>query len=144
LQAGEEILRSKPTLKGYDENSYKSPDKVNSIKWDEKTVNIDTYEYYRGLIAFRKANPELRLKTSDEIRQSLEFLDNCKKNIVSYRIGNIIAIFNSNKEEVCVNLPNGKWNIYVNDKTAGTQVLSTVQGIVRVPKISAVILKADG
>jgi pullulanase len=137
LQAGEEILRSKDL----DENSYKSSDKINSIKWDEKTTNIDTYEYYKGLIEFRKANDALRLKTSDDIRRNLKFVDSCKKNVIMYQVDDIIAIFNANKQEVHVNLPNGKWNIYINDIKAGTNILDIVQNVVTVPKISALILK---
>ena len=64
MQAGEEMLRSKPNEKsesGFDENSYCSPDATNSIKWDNKGNVIDTYEYYKGLIAFRKAHSALRM-----------------------------------------------------------------------------------
>ena len=44
FQAGEEMLRSKPSEKsetGFDENSYCSPDATNSIKWDNKANVID-------------------------------------------------------------------------------------------------------
>lgn len=35
LQAGEEILRTKPKGRGkFDDNSYRSPDRVNAIRWD--------------------------------------------------------------------------------------------------------------
>jgi pullulanase len=137
IQAGEEILRSKDL----DENSYKSPDKVNSIKWDEKTVNIDTYEYYKGLIAFRKANPEFRLKSADEIKKHLSFINADKSNVVAYRLENIIAIFNANSDCVEINIPKGDWNIYVNDKEAGTNILGTVKDVVTVAPISALVLK---
>jgi pullulanase len=137
IQAGEEILRSK----GCDENSYKSPDNVNSIKWNEKTSNLDVYEYYKGLIAFRKENPALRLKTADEIRQKLTFIDGNIKNLIAYRVEDIIVIFNSNKQSVGINLPDGKWDIYVNENKAGTAILGTLQGIATVRGISSLILK---
>jgi pullulanase len=137
IQAGEEILRSK----GCDENSYKSPDSVNSIKWDEKTLNLDVYEYYKGLIAFRKQNPALRLKDANEIRQKLVFIENNIKNVIAYRVEDIIVIFNSNNQSVGVNLPSGKWDIYVNENKAGTAILGTLQGIATVRGISALILK---
>lgn len=50
IQAGQEFLRTKNGI----DNSYSSPDSVNSLKWDMATENHDTVEYYRGLIAFRK------------------------------------------------------------------------------------------
>jgi pullulanase len=137
IQAGEELLRSKDC----DENSYKSPDSINAIKWDEKTANLDVYEYYKGLIAFRKQNPALRLKTADEIRQKLTFIDNNIKNLVAYRVEDIIVIFNSNKQSIGLNLPSGEWNIYVNGDKAGTAILGTLQGIATVTGLSAMLLK---
>jgi pullulanase len=137
IQAGEELLRSKDC----DENSYKSPDSINAIKWDEKTANLDVYEYYKGLIAFRKQNPALRLKTADEIRQKLTFIDNNIKNLVAYRVEDIIVIFNSNKQSIGLNLPSGEWNIYANGDKAGTAILGTLQGIATVTGLSAMVLK---
>ncbi|MDE6167373.1 MAG: type I pullulanase, partial [Acetatifactor sp.] len=63
MQAGEEMLRTKLKAGGtFDENSYASPDSVNSLKWDtldeEEYKNV--FEYYKGLIAFRKAHAALR------------------------------------------------------------------------------------
>jgi pullulanase len=139
IQAGEEILRSKDC----DENSYKSSDDINAIKWDEKTVNIDTYEYYKGLIAFRKANPPLRLNTSDEVKSRLAFVDTGIKNVVVYQVENIIAIFNANRNDIAINLPSGKWNVYINDSKAGVEILDTVQQDIKVNGISAVILKGE-
>lgn len=54
MQAGEEMLRSKDG----DENSYMSTDEINNIKWDVLTVDSKehaTMQYYKGLIAMRKA-----------------------------------------------------------------------------------------
>ena len=53
MQAGEEMLRSKDG----DENSYKSSDEINNIKWEDLTPDSDEYAmmtYYKGLIAMRK------------------------------------------------------------------------------------------
>ena len=71
------MLRSKPNEKsesGFDENSYCSPDATNSIKWDNKGNVIDTYEYYKGLIAFRKAHSALRMTTATDIQNTLTFM----------------------------------------------------------------------
>lgn len=78
MQAGEEMLRSKPNEKsetGFDENSYSSPDATNSIKWDNKGNVMDVYEYYKGLIAFRKAHSALRMTTAAAIQNNLTFYD---------------------------------------------------------------------
>ena len=54
--AGEEMLRTK----GGDHNSYMSSDEVNNLDWETLTPESDAYqmaEFYRELIAMRKANP---------------------------------------------------------------------------------------
>ncbi len=67
LQAGEEMLRTKPGKHGggFDDNSYRSPDSVNSLKWAtlDKPEYQDVLSYYKGLIAFRKAHAALHLST---------------------------------------------------------------------------------
>lgn len=67
LQAGEEMLRTKPGKHGgFDDNSYRSPDSVNSLKWAtlDKPEYQDVLSYYKGLIAFRKAHAALHLSTT--------------------------------------------------------------------------------
>jgi pullulanase len=45
------------------------------INWDNKTVFQDLYQYYKGLIALRKAHPAFRLGTQENVQQYLHFLD---------------------------------------------------------------------
>ncbi len=57
--AGEEMLRSK----NGDENSYKSSDEVNNMRWDELTEGsaaLAMAEYYKSLIELRKEKEYLR------------------------------------------------------------------------------------
>lgn len=76
IQAGQELLRSKPAVEGgYDHDSYRSPDSVNSIKWDSVTGSRDVLSYYRGLIAIRREFPELRRTDPEEIRAEISFSD---------------------------------------------------------------------
>ena len=152
FQAGEEMLRSKPSNKsdtGYDENSYASPDSVNSIKWNNKAKVTDTYEYYKGLIAFRKAHGALRMTTTKDIQKNLVFMSGLDANVVAYTISNkpnnetaekITIIFNANKSAVNVKLLPGSWNICVNAVTAGTASIGTAKGSVLVDGISAMVL----
>jgi pullulanase len=137
IQAGEEILRSKD----HDANSYKSPDFINSIKWDSKTANIDIYQYYKGLIALRRANPQLRLRTADDIRSRLTFIDLDINETVGYRVDDTLVIYSANRDDITVNLPDGEWDIYVNLEKAGTEILGTVSGEIIIPRLSALILK---
>ncbi len=144
MQAGEEFLRSKPTENGFDSNSYKSSDEINSLKWSEKEENIDIYNYYKGLIEFRKNHNILRLNTAEEVIQKLNFDETVKENVVAYRLSDdkedIIVIHNANKETIKYNLPKGKWDMYINGDFAGNKVLSTHQDSIDVEGISTVVL----
>ena len=133
IQAGEEFLRSKPLpeKKGFAENSYNMPDTVNSIKWDNIHEYPDMIAYYKGLMALRKAHPVFRMQSEAEMTQNLCFLSDTPENVVAYLLKgkgaddtpeNILVIFNGNDEEILYNLPEGKWKILVDDKTAGADL----------------------
>ena len=152
FQAGEEFLRTKPSAgkKGtYDENSYSSPDSTNSLKWDSLKKNEDVYEYYKGLIAFRKAHSGLRMTTAAQVQENLHFVD-VKGDAVAYTIGNqdnqeiseeIMVIHNGNKKPITVTLPDEEtWNVYVNKDSAGTEVLDSCTKEVTVEGISSMVL----
>lgn len=157
FQAGEEFLRSKPNESGtgFDENSYKSSDAVNSLKWDTLTDNADVFNYYKGLIAFRKAHSALRMTTTEDINKNLSFEDTGKENVVAYSIKNkpnneeaemIFIAFNANREPVELTLPvDGRWSVYVDGEKAGTEVIKTVNGnTITVDGISGVALVYEG
>ena len=151
IHAGEEMLRSKPTWSGgFDDNSYKSSDKVNSLKWDNLNdpVYQDVVDYYAGLIAFRKAHPALRMTDAEEVAAHITQLPGLDFNVMACHISSgangeeseIVAIFNPRSSETVVALPEGEWNIYVNAEDAGTVSLGTAQGEVTVESISAMVL----
>ena len=154
MQAGEELLRSKPDAskpEGYNENSYNASDAVNSIKWDEMydVVTMDVLEYYKGMIAFRKAHPALRLTTASEVNDNVFNLSGLESNVLGYRINGgvngetadgIVCIYNANANATTVTLPEGEWHICVNKDEAGIYSLGTVSGTVSVDAVSAMIL----
>ncbi len=153
FQAGEEMLRSKVKSDGtYDSNSYSSGDKVNSLKWD--TLDDPEYQkvlaYYQGLIAFRKAHNVLRLTSEDLVSAAISDLADLDANVVGFLVDgtqakdetaeSMILLFNPNANTTTVNLPEGNWNIYVNDEVAGTTAIRSVSGDVVVNPISAMVL----
>ena len=151
FQAGEEMLRSKPLEEGgFEHNSYKSPDSLNSIKWDvlADPLYSDVPEYYAGLIAFRKAHPALRMRTAEEVAEHITVLSGLDFNVMACHISagangeenEIIAIFNPNAQSTVVALPEGEWTVYVNAEQAGTEPLATVTGEVNVEQVSACVL----
>ena len=157
MQAGEEMLRTKPNGDGtFNSNSYASGDNINSLKWakldEEETKAV--YEYYKGLIAFRKAHAALRLSDAAEVEKRVSSVTGLDDNMVAFEIlgdmkgepgKKLFIVYNANPEAKSVSLPQGKWNVYVNDKKAGTQALSTVSGKIEVAPISAMVLvQGDG
>ena len=155
LQAGEEMLRSKPNGKGgYVENSYKSPDSINSIKWGllEHPVYRDTVSYYKGLIQFRKHHPVLRLTNIYDVLSHVIPISTNLAGVCAFRLmGNItfepaqelFMVFNASESEITLPLPNGQWQIYIDGETAGTERLGAVEQFATIAPISALVLAKD-
>ncbi|MBK6281289.1 MAG: DUF3372 domain-containing protein [Draconibacterium sp.] len=112
LHAGTEFCRTK----NGDGNSYKSPDSVNQIHWEQKEQYHDVFHYYQKLIQLRKKHPAFRMKTAEEIRRNLNFCTQYQLGVVSYciqgkevgdRWEKIIIIFNGQINSAPVALPEG-------------------------------------
>lgn len=154
MLAGEEFLRSKPDSSkktGYNENSYNAGDTINSIKWDslDDETLAKVNEYYKGLIAFRKAHAALRLTREWEVGAYIKAMDGLDANVTAFEISGdatdedsegLFVIFNPNTTSTTVTLPDGEWDVYVDAEHAGTEVLDTVSGEVKVDAISAMVL----
>ena len=149
IYAGEELFRTKQGV----HNSYNSPDAINAIDWSFKNRYSDLYDYYRGLIALRKAHPAFRLGNADQVREHLEFLD-APDGVVAWRLTGhaggdpceeIVVIINSRKEPVSINIPDRKaasdsngsmpengpehsYTVYCRDGRISTDGLGTITG----------------
>lgn len=159
MQAGEEMLRTKVNEDGsFNSNSYNSGDEINKLRWDDldKDEYKNVYDYYKGLIAFRKAHAALRLDNAKDVSDSVTEITGLDANVLAFDIkggvngetsDGIFVIFNANKDAVEVDLPDGTWNVCIDDKQAGANALRTAEGKVSVPGISAMALTkgdADG
>lgn len=155
FQAGEELARTKLNADGsFNHNSYNAPDSVNKFDWTRKEDYNDLFEYYKGLIALRKAHESFKMNTTSDIQSSLNFLNVTDANVVAYTLDgnnvndsweNIAVIFNSNEESVEVELPSDDWTIVVNGEKAGVESLGTVEGnkVVVPAKASYVLVDTD-
>jgi len=152
LHAGEEMLRSKPDGKGgVVENSYNSSDAVNSIKWDllDQKIYRDTFAYYKGLIAFRKAHPVLRLSAVYDILSHVVSVPCNEPRMCAFQLtGNIagepsdelFVIYNASEDSQIMQLPKGKWQICIDGETAGTTAIRSAEKYVSIAPISAMVL----
>jgi len=156
MLGGQEILRTKQG----DHNSYNKPDAVNAIQWQWKMDNMDIYEYYRGLIALRKAHPIFRMKTREQVEANLRFLDDdlgltVPANCVGYVLsaGNsgdawneVMVLINPNGGEEVFRVPEGgEWTVVVNEKEAGTEKVKSGKDKykgdkIKVPRATALVM----
>jgi pullulanase len=121
IHAGEEIARTKDG----DENSYKSPDSVNMIRWEDKKERTPLFEYYKGLIALRANHPAFRLRTAAEINDAITFI-NTEIHVLAYTLDGTIVddekflvAVNTDDKPYTLELPEGKWTVVTDGKRAG-------------------------
>lgn len=148
MQAGQEFLRSK----NGDSNSYKSDDLVNSLKWNLRSKNATTVNYYKGLIALRRAHPVFRMSMATQVKKNLVFLKE-PNNVIAYSLnGNalkdawnsVVVAHNPNAAVATITLPGkGDWKVVVQGRSAGTKVLVTLKGAqsIKVQGESTVVLE---
>ncbi len=157
MQAGEEMLRSKVNEDGsFNENSYSSPDSVNSLKWDnlDDEAHWNVFQYYKGLIEFRKEHAALRMANADDVTNNITAMEGLDDNVVAFSIAGgangevsdgLFVIFNANNAETKVTLPDGTWDVYINGEKAGTEAIETnLGGEITVSPISAMVLVKSG
>ncbi|MFW6382051.1 MAG: type I pullulanase [Bacillota bacterium] len=146
LLGGEEFLRTKFG----NDNSYNAGNKINALKWNRKKEYFDNFKYYQGLITLRRKHPAFRLKSAEEIRKYLKFLET-PPGIIAFELGPyaggddwkyIIVIYNSWWDWANVKLGNKKnWNIVVDDRHANIEPFNTFKADeVDVPPHSAMVL----
>lgn len=142
IHAGQEFLRSKPLENGFDHNSYRSPDSVNSLKWYLLDQNQRESDYCRGLIAFRKNHPLLRMRSFWDIEHAAETLSSPDGTAALKLSGDeeMLILINPIPRAKMFILPEGEWYLHVSDVYASEKPLATFCEGVIVPPISAMVL----
>ena len=135
--AGEELLRTK----GGDGNSYASSDEVNNLDWDALKKGSDVMamrDFYRDLIAMRKANDFLR---NADVSCAIE--DNGSIT-VTYTVGEevvAIAFINPTGVDETYSLPEGEWGVLMNGTTVTAEPSNVVEAEVFVPQMSVYLVR---
>jgi len=151
--AGEEIFRDKKGV----HNSFKSPDSINAINWNNKSKYHDQFDYYRGLISLRKAHPAFRMTSADDIARHIVFdkIDYSKTpNLISYSLKNhangdvwkeIKLVFNGASKPQVVTIKKGNWKIVAKDGKISpyADLGATKGGKISVAPYSALILAQE-
>lgn len=117
ILSGEEMLRDKKSV----HNSFRSPDSINRLDWNNLKRYPQVFDYYAGLIALRKAHPAFRMGKAEEVRKHLEFVD-APKGVVAFRLkdnaggdawSNIYVVLNSQKTPQNVKVAEGSYTTVV-------------------------------
>ena len=146
FQAGEEFLRSKPKGDGtFDENSYKSSDEINNIKWEvikEGNLEYDMFQYYKGLIEMRKAFSIFTTNNTAVTGGLIGKTTSAAITIDNHRGGKALVIMNPNAEAMTYE-NSASWNMVCNGVEAGADVIEIISGNITIPAYSAVVLVND-
>jgi pullulanase len=146
LHAGQDFARTK----GGDPNSYQSPDHVNQLDWERKGEFLELFMYTKGLIELRRSRPAFRLRTGEEVRRFLQFLE-VPRGVIGFALGphaggdsfeTILVFFNSNQEDQEVAVDAGCWEVLVSDQGVGHLSIVTGPKVV-VPALSPLILARE-
>jgi pullulanase len=128
LHAGEEIARAKQHV----ENSYNASDAVNRIDWSRKARYRALFEYYRGLIALRKAHPAFRLRSAEAIRKSLRFARVEEPGFVAFVLKQgrqmLAVVYNATKKDRTMLLPAAGWGVLADGTRAGAKPFRRIPG----------------
>ena len=125
IHAGMAFLRTK----NGEENSFDKPDEINQIDWSRKTKYLKVFNFYKTLIALRKAHPAFRMTNTGDIQKHLQFIEPLSfdskifvktPNVIMYSLdgkavgdkwARIIVILNGNTEGGRFKIPKGKWRL---------------------------------
>ena len=148
MLSGEEMLRDKKGV----HNSYESPDSINHLDWTNLERYPQVMDYYKNLIAMRKAHPAFHMGSADMVRRNLDFLptENCLvafhingRNVPGESWGDIYVAFNAHKRARTIEVPEGTYTVVCRNikcDQAGLTTVKTKGGKVTIPAQSALII----
>lgn len=146
IYGGEELYRTKLGI----DNSYQSPDSINTIPWENKQKYSDLYEYYRQMIQIRRQHKGFRLGSAELINKHLDFLPTDSESFVAFRIKDLegidsakslVVFLNGGAEPIEANFPMGEYSVLVCDGKADANGITTLSAmLLTVAPYSAVIL----
>jgi len=153
IHAGQEFARSKIisyTEKGsdlekgsIDHNSYNKDNETNYINYRHAKINRDLFDYYKGLIELRKKYSAFRNAESE----NAEFYDHIKSKFAfAYKLSDnentFVVIFNADdKLNLEFPLPEGNWEILVNNSSAGIKPLKVIKNKIQIDAKTGIVLK---
>ena len=133
LYGGEELFRTKQGI----DNSYQSPDSINIIPWENKREYYDLFEYYKQMIAIRRAHKGFRLGTAALVKEHVSFLMTDNPQLIIYSIKDLegidtakslIVLLNGGAKIAEAEVDEGTYTVLAHDGQADVQGLGEIQG----------------
>lgn len=153
IHSGQEFARSKVVDKNspfpdkhkgmIDHNSYDKDNLTNYINYDHADKNNELFDYYAGLIDLRQKFASFRHANYDAIK----FIDFAGEEFafaytVEHKDELFYVAFNPNQDKaLTLAIPEGNWELLVNEKVAGTKSLGDISVKYELPAISGVVLR---
>lgn len=155
MHAGQEWARSKiiqdpngadPNKGKIDYDSYNKDDETNWLNFREIDCNPSLYKYYKGLIQLRLESPALRKAKPEEINfkvygDPLHITFSIDGKSSGDKYDYFVSLNASHSHDYEIVLPEGYWELIVDNKKAGSDTIKSVKDAYKVPNCSAVVLR---
>ena len=127
-----------PNVGKMDRNPYNKDNETNWVNWLEKEQNKELADYYSGLIDLRRTHTEFRHATKKDFK-----FQGLADHALGYVIRDRIAIYinGENSTAVETDLPEGKWQLIVNNEEVNLNGIRQVSGKISIPPTSGMVLQ---
>ncbi len=124
-----------------DHNSYEKDNETNWLNWNEREMNLELVDYYKGLIELRKQYSEFRHSKPEDF----EFMDVGEKAAVAYILKDrfVVILNGENEDTLELDIPAGQWNILADEKLVNLENQQLVSNKILVPPSSGIVLKQN-
>lgn len=145
FQAGEEFGRTKLG----EGNSFRSPPRLNMLRWERARRFEGLTDYYRQLIRLRKSLPGLWDKSPAAAERITARTIHCPK-VVSFQVEGggpqgerLLVVYNASDQPFSLPLPQGRWTIRADGRNAD-QRRRVEQKELAIPPCSGALLLREG
>jgi pullulanase/glycogen debranching enzyme len=127
-----------PDVGKMDRNPYNKDNETNWVSWLEKEQNKELVDYYTGLIQLRRSTSEFRHANPKDFK-----FQGLSENALGYVIRDRIAVYinGENSTAVETDLPEGKWQLIVNNEEVNLNGIRQVSGKISIPPTSGMVLQ---
>jgi len=127
-----------PDVGKMDRNPYNKDNETNWVNWLEKEQNKGLADYYSGLIDLRRTHTEFRHATKKDFK-----FQGLADHALGYVIRDRIAVYinGENSTAVETDLPEGKWQLIVDNEKVNLNGIRQVSGKISIPPTSGMVLQ---